>query len=69
MNGKLMRIPGESGERPTYFYLYELIGVVSWGYPNCTKSDEPGVYGRVPSVLSWIEDNVNADGSISCPRI
>ena len=51
-------------ERGSY---YELIGVVSFGWSYCELSDDPGVYGRVTSVLSWIEGKIQGDGSINCP--
>ena len=36
---------------------YVLRGVTSWGQ-GCAYEGYPGVYGRVQSVLSWIEDTI-----------
>ena len=36
---------------------YVLRGVTSWGQ-GCAFEGFPGVYGRVHSVLSWIEDTM-----------
>ena len=37
-----------------------LIGVASWGY-KCGSADAPGVYAKVTSVLTWIDDIVFRD--------
>ena len=37
-----------------------LIGVASWGY-ECGSADAPGVYAKVTSVLTWIDDIVFKD--------
>ena len=37
-----------------------LIGVASWGY-KCGSADAPGVYAKVTSVLTWIDDIVFKD--------
>ena len=36
---------------------YVLRGVTSWGQ-GCAYEGYPGVYGRVQSVISWIEDTM-----------
>ena len=36
--------------------FYQLAGVVSWGQQGCTPNNLPSVFGRVTSVLDWIED-------------
>ena len=48
---------------------YELLGVVSWGRAQCEVSKTPGVYARVTSVLPWIRETIEGNGSISCPTI
>ena len=37
-----------------------LIGVSSWGY-GCGHAQAPGVYAKVASVLTWINDIMNKD--------
>ena len=46
--------------------LYELIGVVSWGY-GCAQADAPGVYARMTKVLGWIAKTTIQSWS-SCGR-
>ena len=41
------------------------LGVVSWGPSLCTEPGFPGVYARVTSQLSWINDHIS--GTI-CPK-
>ena len=52
---------------PESITWYEQIGVVQAGPRVCEYSSDPGVYGRVTSVLQWIKNNIEGDGSISCP--
>merc|ERR1712029_662667 len=40
---------------------WKQIGVVSWGPVPCGKPGEPGVYGKVTHVLSWIKKMINDD--------
>lgn len=46
---------------------YVLRGVTSWGQ-GCAYEGYPGVYGRVQSVLSWIEDTMENKAREVCGR-
>ena len=35
---------------------WTLIGIVSWGLPQCGKNNQPGVYTNVEKYLGWIEE-------------
>ena len=35
---------------------FELVGITSWG-KGCGEPNQPGVYTRVSSFLSWIESH------------
>lgn len=37
------------------------VGVVSWGSPNCTDPDLPGVYARTASFKDWIDEAIAFD--------
>lgn len=40
--------------------VYELAGIVSWGY-KCGKADLPGVYSKVSAFVGWINQIVSAN--------
>jgi len=44
--------------------FYSLIGVVSWGWNQCTRQGEPGVYSRITSNRNWITETIA--GSNTC---
>ena len=41
-----------------------LVGLVSWGWGNCTSKRTPGVFVRVTNFLGWIKANTR--GSDVC---
>jgi trypsin len=43
-----------------------VFGIVSWGN-GCARKDQPGVYARVSTVLSWIKENAPEATFVSYP--
>jgi len=67
--GKIDACSGDSGGPLAWIDTkaeeVKLIGVVSWGF-GCAKSDSPGVFGRVTSVLDWIKETIGKCNEETC---
>ena len=57
------RIQSETGQDELV-----LVGLTSWGPPDCADNKEAGVYASVAAHLDWIEENIKHDrrAALSC---
>ncbi|KAL3774333.1 hypothetical protein ACHAWO_009280 [Cyclotella atomus] len=44
------------------------VGIVSWGYNYCYRTDKPGVYTRVSEIADWVKETVCARKGELCKQ-